>query len=571
MLRPLVFEMRDRLRRIELSRFWRLRNAFFALKHRLGFSADSAWDPFEIPTRYTSVLDYVDAYAQWRVRNDPRPTDIAQARRLSLALADRPAFDVVVWGEPGAAYDATIESLEAQAYPFWKQASADAGPGDFITYVAAGDRLSPDALFHIAAQVSLGVDVDVVYSDEDSIDETGTRSKPYFKPDWSPETLRSRNYIGDLVAYRRTLVDRVGGLRPEFGPAAPYDLALRATEGARTIAHVARILYHRRAGNARADDASYGPLAMRALADSLERSAESASVAALGPRSFAIRYALGARPRVSIVLPTRDHAEDLERCLDSLFSRTTYTDFEVVLVDNGTRDPDALDVLERFRAAQSRLSILPMDVPFNYSLLNNAAVRAAAGEMLVLLNNDTQIVTPDWIEAMLEQAQRPEIGAVGANLLYPDGSVQHGGVIVGIGGVAGHSHRSYPPKSTGYFEALRTTTNYSAVTAACLMVRKRVYEEVGGLDESLTVAFNDVDFCLRLRQAGYRNVWLPHVVLIHGESLSRGHDVGLGKTHRSLIEQRTMQERWRTTIEHDPYYSPHLTRADESFSIGIEP
>ena len=232
-MRPLVFEMRDRLRRIELSRFWQLRNAFFSLKHKLGFSSDAAWDTFEIPAAYASLLDSGGAYAQWRVRNDPRASDIAQARRLSLALAAKPAFEIVIRGEPGTAYDATLASLEAQAYPFWKLAPQPAGEADFIAYVASGDRLAPDALFALAAQIALDDRTDVVYSDEDTIDENGARSQPNFKADWSPETLRSRDYIGDLVAYRCTLFHRVGGLREEFGPASAYDLALRATEAAR--------------------------------------------------------------------------------------------------------------------------------------------------------------------------------------------------------------------------------------------------------------------------------------------------------------------------------------------------
>ncbi len=568
-LGPLIFEMRDRLRRVELSRFWQLRNAFFSIKHRLGFSPDAAWEPFEIPPAYATLLETSDPYAQWRVRNDPRPSDLHEARRLSLALARRPTFEIVIEGESASAYERTRASLEAQAYPFWKLASHTSGPGDFIAYLRAGDLLAPDALFHMAVAISLGDDVDVVYSDEDSIDATGERHAPNFKAQWSPETLRSREYLGDLVVYRRSLFDRVGALRPAFGSAARYDLALRATESARTIAHVARVLYHRSSATAPAPSDDYAALATRALAESLDRSGERGRIEALGPRSFAVRYALASRPRVSILLPTRDHPEDLERCLESLFSHTTYDNFELIVIDNGTRDRAALEILER-HARDARVRVMPMDVPFNYSRLNNAAAAVATGEVLVLLNNDTQIVTPDWIEAMLEQALRPAIGAVGANLLYPDGSVQHAGVIVGIGGVAGHSHRAFPAGSTGYFDALRTTTNYSAVTAACLMVRKASYDEVGGLDESLTVAFNDVDFCLRLRSAGYRNVWLPHVVLVHGESRSRGHDIGLAKTHRSLAEQRKMQERWQATIACDPYYSPHLTRADESFSIGIE-
>jgi GT2 family glycosyltransferase len=346
---------------------------------------------------------------------------------------------------------------------------------------------------------------------------------------------------------------------------------LRATEKARSIVHVPRVLLHRDGSHGASDDPDYAAHAGRAIAAALDRRGEAASILASGPGTFVVRYTLrGGAPRVTIVLPTRDHADDLERCLASVFQRTTYANFELLLVDNGTREAAALETIERYARADARLRVLPMDVPFNYSRLNNAAVREATGEVLVLLNNDTEIVTPDWLEALLEQALRPAIGAVGANLLYPDGRVQHGGVVLGIGGVAGHSHRGYPPGDAGYFGALRTITNYSAVTAACLAVRRSVYDAVGGLDETLTVAFNDVDFCLRIRAAGYRNVWLPHVVLRHGESRSRGHDIGLAKTHRSLAESRVMLDRWHATIDDDPYYSPHLTRLDESYGIRVE-
>ncbi len=569
-LRPLVYEMRDRLRRIELSRFWQIRNAFFAIKHRLGFSSDSSWDVFEIPPAYAAILDEADPYAAWRARNDPRPGDLAQMRRAAAAFANAPSFGVVVCGEAGAAYDDTLVSLRQQAYPHWRAVGEHDRSADFVTYVDAGDRLAPDALFAYAVEIAAAPDVDVVYADEDSLGPDGLRAQPQFKPDWSPETLLSRDYVGKAVAFRSTLLDRTGGLRPHFGPAARYDLTLRATEVARTIAHAARIVYHGRIAAPPDVDSTYTERAREAIAEALERRGEAGRPQPTGPSTFVVRYAIASAGKVSILLPTRDHPADLERCLTSLFGRTTYRNFELLLVDNGTADAAALAVIERFRAADARMRVLPMDVPFNYSLLNNRAARQASGEYVVLLNNDTEVVTPDWLEAMMEQAQRPQIGAVGAHLLYPDGFVQHGGVVLGIGGVAGHSHRGVAPGAAGYFEALRTATNYAAVTAACLMVRKAVFDEAGGLDETLTVAFNDVDFCLRVLRAGYRNVWLPHVVLTHGESRSRGHDVGLRKTHRSLVEQRLMMRRWDGIIAHDPYYSPHLTRLDESYAIRVE-
>jgi GT2 family glycosyltransferase len=564
--------MRDRLRRIELSAFWRARNRFFALKNALGFSSDAAWDTFELPPAYAAVLDSADPYARWRARNDPRASDLETMRAAARVLAAQPTFAIVIAGaSAGAAYERTLTSLRAGVYPHWTLASGATSAADFVCFVDAGDELAPDALFRFAVAIAGDSQIDLLYSDEDSVDENARRFAPNFKPQWSPDTLRSRNYVGDFVAYRRTLVEAVGSLRPEYGSAARYDLLLRVSEVAKRIVHVPHVLYHRAvrttdtATVARASDD-----AKRAIAAALERAAEHGTIVDSGAHAFVVRYTGYPSVRASILIPTRDHAEDLERCLGSLFERSTYADFEILLIDNGTRDAAALAVIERFRAADPRLRVLPMDVPFNYSRLNNAAARAATGEVLVLLNNDTEIVTPDWLEALLEQASRPAIGAVGAYLLYPDGFVQHAGVILGIGGVAGHSHRNEPSAQPGYFGALETITNYSAVTAACLAVRKSVFDEVGGLDETLTVAFNDVDFCLRIGRAGYRNVWLPHVVLRHGESRSRGHDVGFGKTRRSLAEQAVMLERWNDLISDDPYYSPHLTRLDESYAIRVE-
>ena len=561
--------MRDRLRRIELSRFWQLRNRFFALKHRLGFSVDSAWDVFEIPPAYASVLDEQDAYAQWRVRNDPRESDLVQMRRTATALAATPAFGIVVLGESeGDRYDASVSSLRAQVYPHWSLVRDGTATGDFVLYLDAGDVLAPEALFAFAVEIARDDSIDIVYADEDDIDSGGARSNPHFKPDWSPETLLSHDYIGRAVAYRRASLGEAVSLLVTFGAAARYDLTLRASESARAIAHVPRVLYHGRSGSGAETSDTYAPGAVAAISEALARRGEAGTAVPNGPGTFVVRYASsGHAPRVSILLPTRDHASELGVCLSSLFARTTYADFELIVIDNGTKERAALETIDRYRARDARVRVLPMDVPFNYSRLNNAAERTATGEYVVLLNNDTEIETPDWIEAMLEQARRPAIGVVGAHLLFPDGSVQHGGVVLGIGGVAGHSHRGHPVGSPGYFNTLQAVTNYSAMTAACLMVRKSVYDEVAGLDETLTVAFNDVDFCLRIGRAGYRNVWLPHVVLRHGESRSRGHDVGLRKTHRSLVEQRVMLERWGDAIANDPYYSPHLTRVDESYAI----
>jgi len=389
---------------------------------------------------------------------------------------------------------------------------------------------------------------------------------PFFKPHASPDTLRSRDVVGRGAIVRLRLVREIGGFRAEFGDAVEYDLMLRASERTQAIAHVERVLYHRDGVP------TFGEAGARAVMESLVRTDEPGTVSQIEAPvpTYRVRYHLRERKFVSIVVPTRDHADDLELCLRSIFERSTYADFEVLIVDNDTKDPRARDVIAEWAARDGRVRVLSMPIPFNYSKLNNAAITTARGDYIVLLNNDTEVLTPDWLEAMMEQAQRPAIGAVGASLIFPDRSVQHGGVILGIGGVAGHSHRFANPDSAGYFGALRAISNYAAVTAACFMVRREAYDRVGGLDETLTVAFNDVDFCLRLHELGLRNVWLPHVVLVHGESKSRGSDLGIAKTRRSIREETVMLERWSGMIARDPYYNVNLTRRSEDFAIRTD-
>ncbi len=270
------------------------------------------------------------------------------------------------------------------------------------------------------------------------------------------------------------------------------------------------------------------------------------------------------------MIPTRDHGDDVDRCLTSIFeNESAYKDFEVLLVDNGSRDAASLAVFERWRNTDERVRVTPYDVPFNFSQINNYAVRQSSHPYVLLLNNDTQVLTPDWLVAMVEQMQRPSIGAVGAMLLYPDDTVQHAGVVIGIGGVAGHSHKYVRRDDPGYFSMLQATTNYSAVTGACLGIRRNVYEEVGGLDEELAVAFNDVDFCLRVGAAGYRNIYLPHVRLRHFESKSRGLETTPEKIARFHAECEIMKRRWNVDRFSDPCYSPNLTRDSEDMSIKL--
>ncbi len=433
--------------------------------------------------------------------------------------------------------------------------------------------LAPDALFAVALLLNRKPDTDFVYSDEDKIDDLDRRSEPYFKPEWSPDSFLARMYTGHLAVFRRALVAEAGGFRPGFEGSQDYDLVLRVTERTQRIEHVPRVLYHWRihpeSTAAGGTSKRYAfEAGRRAIEEALERRGEPGRVEELPEAgSYVVRYVIRKPGKVSVIVPTRDHGADVDRCLASIFARASDQDFEVVIVDNGSTQRASLAVFERWAAAEKRVRIVRHAVPFNFAEINNYAVTQTTGRYLLFLNNDTEVVSGDWMEAMVEQAQRPSIGAVGVKLLYPDGTVQHGGVVTGIGGVAGHSHKYADAATGGYFNMLRTTNNYSAVTGACMMVRRDVFERASGFDERLAIAFNDVDFCLRLRALGLYNVYLAHVVLYHYESKSRGADDEGAKRTRFHAERDRMRERWGAALACDPHYSPHLTVTSEDFAI----
>lgn len=618
----LLDELRNQLKVVQDSKFWKVRNAWFALKKRLGI------DPTGPLPDFVPGLDDADQrwahevpYERWMLAHEVRDTDIERMRTVIGALRLRPKFSILmpVYNPPETYLRAAIDSVSLQVYENWELCIADdasteshvrevleeyaeseprikvafrernghiaaasntaleMADGDFVVLFDHDDMLSPDALYENALVLNRDPDVDVIYSDEDKIDEHGERHSAYFKPDWAPDSLLARNYVCHLGVYRRELVRNVGGFREGFEGSQDYDLLLRVTEKTDRVAHIPRVLYHWRvhsgSTSATRDQKGYAlDAARRALEEALERRGEPGRVEHDDVRGglYTVRYELRRPGKVSIIVPTRDHGEDVDLCLRSLFERSSYEDVEVILVDNGTRDRKSLEVFGAWAAREpQRVKVVPYDVPFNFSQINNYGVSKSSGEYVLFLNNDTEVVTPDWIEAMLEQAQRPQIGAVGVKLLYPDNTIQHAGVIVGLGGVAGHSHKYFPADAPGYFYTLQTINNFSAVTAACLMVRRAAFDDVGGFDEELAIAFNDVDFCLRLRAAGYRNIYLPHVVLYHHESKSRGHENTTEKQARFLTEQQIMHERWKTDVLPDPYYNVNLTRDRENYEIGI--
>ena len=560
-----------------------------------------------------------DRYEHWMRIHNPSERDFEAMRAAIAQFSRTPLISIImpVYNTPEQYLRAAIVSVRNQVYPHWELCIADdnsssrehrevlaeyaaidarikvvyrtenghishasnsaleLATGEFVGFLDHDDVLAREALYEVANVINRHADADMVYSDEDKIHDDGHRTDPYFKPDWCPDSFLSRMYTCHFGVYRRSLVEAVGRLRPGFEGSQDYDLVLRLTERTSRIHHIPKVLYHWRVHPASmASDESSKPYstiaAERALNEALVRRSEPGVASSLPDCGiYIVRYKIKSPDLVSVIIPTRDHGEDVDRCLTTFFEKTTYKHFEIVLLDNGSTDPEALGTFDEWAKRDKRIRIVRYDVPFNFSQINNHAVTQSKGPYLLFLNNDTEIITPDWIEAMVEYAQRPTIGAVGAMLLYPDGSVQHAGVVIGLGGVAGHSHKYYPGDAPGYFSALKTVNNYSAVTGACLMVRRNVFDNVGGFDEKLTHAFNDVDFCLKLRQAGYQNVYLPHVQLYHHESKSRGYETTAEKQIRFEREINTMLARWKTDVTPDPCYSPNLTLEHENFSIRL--
>ena len=451
--------------------------------------------------------------------------------------------------------------------------------GQYIAFLDHDDVLAPHALLRVVEWLEKNPQTRVLYSDEDKLNPNGKRFDPYFKPDFNLGLLRSHNYMCHFAVYEKQLLDELGGLRIGFEGAQDYDLALRAIDrlNPSEIAHLPHILYHWRvtvgstAGGHQEKNYAF-QAGQKALQEHLKRRQLAGVIeqAPEAPGMYRVRWTLpDVLPLVSIVIPTRNGESLLRMCLDTL-RQTAYANYEVIVIDNSSDDPSALAFMaERERMGEIR--VLRDDNPFNFSALNNRAVQSECkGEFVLLMNNDIEITHPDWLSEMVGVALEPGVGCVGARLWYPDGRLQHGGVIM-VCGVAGHSHKYLPRGQHGYMGRAVLAQDFLAVTAACLLVRRSIFNAVGGLDESLQVAFNDVDFCLRVHKAGLRNVWTPFAELVHHESVSRGYEDTPEKQKRFASEVSTLQSRWPELIAHDPCYSPNLTSQSEDFSFAWPP
>ena len=452
--------------------------------------------------------------------------------------------------------------------------------GSWIALLDHDDLLGEHALFHVVAADNERPDIQMIYSDEDVIDEFGRRSDPYFKCDWNPDLFYSHNLVSHLGVYRTDLLTSIGGFREGFEGSQDYDLALRCIECIKPdqIHHIPRVLYHwRKHPGSTAESGDVKPYALlaglRALNDHLQRLGTKAeAVLSSFGHGYRVRYTLpDVRPLVSLIIPTRNGLRVLKPCLDSILDKTTYANYEILIIDNGSDDPATVNYLNAL-VKDSRIRVVKDGRAFNYSALNNMAAKLARGELIGLLNDDIEVITPDWLSEMVAIAVQPRVGAVGARLWYPDKTLQHAGVILGIGGVASHAAHGLPEGESGYFRRAILQQGFSAMTAACLLVRKAVYEQVGGLNETeLRVAFNDVDFCLRLREAGYRNVWTPYAELYHHESATRGQEDTPEKRARFAGEIAYMQRRWGDWLANDPAYTPNLTLQYTDFSLAWPP
>jgi GT2 family glycosyltransferase len=495
-------------------------------------------------------------------------------------------FSVVVIGQSGAlsgldgldsssTLSGRIQSVREDSAPRFLAElcrSADqSGEARYVAILEEGDALAEHALYWIVAELQRYPRAAMFYSDSDNLDSDGTRIDPRFKPDWSPELLRSMNYLGGLVVYRAdTLVQGDDTGVYLFSAGAQHDLALRIAEKAspEEVVHVPAVLYHRRFGVGDEDSES----SIEAVRAHLARLGIRATLKESRPGCFHVRYALPEKPPlVSILIPTRDGVHLLRECVESVLGKTTYSNFELIVIDNQSRDSEALTYLASLERRPG-VRLLRFDRPFNFSAINNFGAEHARGEVLCLLNNDTEVISPDWLEEMVGRLVQDRVGVVGAKLFFPDGRVQHAGDAVGPGGCADHMHGMIARDDPGYCNRAVVAQDLSAVTGACLITWKKLYRQLGGLDEkNLKIAFNDVDYCLRVREAGYRVVWTPHAELYHHESVTRGQDRGEEAKNLTRREAVYMRSRWRHVMKHDPFYNPNLSYERPDFSLNVAP
>jgi len=564
----------------------------------------------------------LNGYQLWIEKNEPRREDVGRIKKEVQNFSYLPKISIIspIWNTDEKWLRLAIESVINQIYDNWELCIVDGGStrphikkvlneyagkdsrikvkfleenkgiagnsnealalatGDFVGFLDHDDELAPFSLYEVVKLLNQHQNLHFIYSDEDKMNEKGVRKDAFFKPDWSPDMFLSHNYLCHFSVIRRSLVDAVGRFRNGYDGSQDYDLFLRVTEkiSDKEISHIPKILYHwRMIEGSAAYQSSAKPYAFisakKALKDALIRRGILGEVSdGLFPSSYRIRYTIQNYPKISIIIPTKDKVEILQKCVLSILEKTSYQNYEIVITDNQSVEQKTFDYYENLKN-NTKVRLLTYDKPFNFSAINNYAVSQVESPYVLLLNNDTEVISEEWLTAMLEHAQRKDVGAVGAKLLYPGNTIQHAGIIVGIIGnppVGGHLHRYLPDYHPGYFGRASHIQNVSAITAACMMMRKEVFEEVGGFDENLAVAFNDVDLCLKIREKAYLIIYTPYAKLFHHESLSRGYEDSPEKQKRFVQEVHYLRTRWGDVIDRgDPYYNENLTKKKEDFSF----
>ena len=557
--------------------------------------------------------DDVD-YEQWYENHKALPEELEKQKNEKWKRKPLISIVVPVYNTPQVFLRQMIESVQNQSYSVWELCIGNASPenkemkkileeykndarikeveipenkgisqntnrameiasGEWIGLLDHDDLLAPNALYEIAKAVNEHPDAEVIYTDEDKVTtDLKEHFQPHLKPDFNLDLLRSNNYICHFFVASRDLIKRVGGFRPEFNGAQDYDLILRCTEQAKQIVHIPKILYHWRVHKASTADNPASKMyafdaGKRAIEEHLVRCRTKGTVQHTKDLGFyRVKYEVCGEPLVSIIIPNKDQSEALKKCLDSIREKTSYRNYEIIIVENNSEEPETFAFYKKI--AGEKIKIVTWEGEFNYSAINNFGVRHARGDYLLLLNNDVEIINGDWLTEMLSHCQRKEVGIVGAKLYYPDNTIQHAGIIIGIGGVAGSVFVGLPRAFSGYLHKASIQLDLSAVTAACMLVKRSVFEQVGGLEEKLKVAFNDVDFCLRVREKGYLVVYDPYAELYHYESKTRGAEDTKEKIRRFQTEIEYMRSHWIGLLKKgDPYYNCNLSLTKWDYSL----
>ena len=554
-------------------------------------------------------------YGLWFEKNRPSESELEKQREKNWK--ETPVFSIVVpaYRTPVLFLEQMIESVRSQTYPCWELCIANASPedeqmaevlqryvqmdqrihvknlnknlgiaentneafsmasGTFVGLLDHDDLLAPQALYRMMERLE-EKEIDVFYTDEDKVTtDLAEHFQPHFKPDFNLDLLRSNNYITHFFVARTELVRNVGGFRQEYDGAQDYDFIFRCVEQAGEICHIPEILYHWRTHKESTSDNPVSKMyafeaGKRAIEGNLERCGVQAVVSHTKDLGFyQVEYPVQGSPLVSVLIPNKDQKESLKKCLDSVFEKTTYSNYEIIIIENNSTESETFAYYRELQK-RSNVKVITWKEGFNYSAINNFGEKEASGDYLLFLNNDVEVINPRWMEEMLGNCQRPEVGITGAKLYYPDDTIQHAGTIIGIGGIAGHAFLNMPRSRTGYLHKASIQMNLSAVTAACMMMKRSVFEQLGGFEEKLTVAFNDVDLCLRTVQAGYLVVYNPKVELYHYESKSRGSEDNEEKVRRFQREIEFMRSRWITILkEGDPNYNKNLTLSKWNYSL----